>query len=346
MARRNYSLFYYYTLFTPVIYLMACVQGTAQDWQNTIGQLRIECPKGSKHVYEENSGEIIELPTSRGGSSAPAKFSLKEHVPPAIDQIGGSCVSFASAYYGMTTYLRKEQKNNELEPCDPMNLHTRIHAFLNTCDEIDDGSTPTLALTLLRDFGISTTTKFDSVLMNCEMIYPLQEYPTKLNTWKKLNNSFSNLENIKYAISKGNPIMAGISTNLSLTIYHSKYWKSFKPIAKNLSLVTKEDRLTLIAILKQLLPDDCRGYTNKDILREFEKTADIEALTDFCWQGKLPLENQGPHAICIIGYDNNRYGGAFEVVNSWGSEWGNDGYLWIKYSDFYKMFPSFFMIGN
>jgi hypothetical protein len=143
---------------------------------------------------------------------------LKEHVPPAIDQIGGSCVSFASAYYGMTTYLRKEQKNNELEPCDPMNLHTRIHAFLNTCDEIDDGSTPTLALTLLRDFGISTTTKFDSVLTNCEMIYPLQEYPTKLNTWKKLNNSYSNLENIKYAISKGNPIMAGISTNLSLTI--------------------------------------------------------------------------------------------------------------------------------
>jgi C1A family cysteine protease len=102
----------------------------------------------------------------------------------------------------------------------------------------------------------------------------------------------------------------------------------------------------LIAILKQLLPDDCRGYTNKDILREFEKTADIKALADFCWQGKLPLENQGPHAICIIGYDNNRYGGAFEIVNSWGSEWGNDGYLWIKYSDFYKMFPSFFMIGN
>jgi C1A family cysteine protease len=44
----------------------------------------------------------------------------------------------------------------------------------------------------------------------------------------------------------------------------------------------------------------------------------------------------GGHAMCVIGYDDNKYGGAFEIQNSWGSWWGNDGYIWIKYDDFQK----------
>jgi hypothetical protein len=40
------------------------------------------------------------------------------------------------------------------------------------------------------------------------------------------------------------------------------------------------------------------------------------------------------HAMCVVGYDDNRYGGAFEVLNSWGRKWGNGGYIWIPYSAF------------
>ncbi len=39
------------------------------------------------------------------------------------------------------------------------------------------------------------------------------------------------------------------------------------------------------------------------------------------------------HAMVIIGYDNNKYGGAFQILNSHGVEWGNDGKIWIKYND-------------
>lgn len=42
------------------------------------------------------------------------------------------------------------------------------------------------------------------------------------------------------------------------------------------------------------------------------------------------------HAMCVIGYDDNKYGGAFEVQNSWGTSWGNKGYVWIKYTDFVR----------
>jgi hypothetical protein len=47
-----------------------------------------------------------------------------------------------------------------------------------------------------------------------------------------------------------------------------------------------------------------------------------------------PTANHGGHAMCVIGYDDNKYGGAFEIQNSWGNWWGNDGYIWIKYADF------------
>lgn len=40
------------------------------------------------------------------------------------------------------------------------------------------------------------------------------------------------------------------------------------------------------------------------------------------------------HAMCVIGYDDNIAGGAFRVLNSWGTSWGDNGMVWIKYADF------------
>jgi len=39
------------------------------------------------------------------------------------------------------------------------------------------------------------------------------------------------------------------------------------------------------------------------------------------------------HGMAVIGCDDNKAGGAFEVMNSWGADWGNAGFMWIKYSD-------------
>jgi hypothetical protein len=44
----------------------------------------------------------------------------------------------------------------------------------------------------------------------------------------------------------------------------------------------------------------------------------------------------GGHAMCVVGYDDTKYGGAFEVMNSWGASYGENGFVWIKYSDFKK----------
>lgn len=49
------------------------------------------------------------------------------------------------------------------------------------------------------------------------------------------------------------------------------------------------------------------------------------------------MENTGAHrlhAMTVVGYDDNKYGGAFEVMNSWSEGWGNKGFFWVKYDDF------------
>lgn len=41
------------------------------------------------------------------------------------------------------------------------------------------------------------------------------------------------------------------------------------------------------------------------------------------------------HAILCVGYDDSKFGvGAVKIVNSWGTQWGEKGYTWIRYSDF------------
>lgn len=42
----------------------------------------------------------------------------------------------------------------------------------------------------------------------------------------------------------------------------------------------------------------------------------------------------GLHAMCLIGYNNET--GAVFIKNSWGRNWGSDGYVWYSYASFMK----------
>jgi len=42
----------------------------------------------------------------------------------------------------------------------------------------------------------------------------------------------------------------------------------------------------------------------------------------------------GGHAMCVIGYDDYKEGGAFQIMNSWGPSWGKNGVAWVSYKDF------------
>lgn len=45
------------------------------------------------------------------------------------------------------------------------------------------------------------------------------------------------------------------------------------------------------------------------------------------------------HGMAIVGYDDKKgVNGAFKVVNSWGSNWGNNGFIWVDYNFFINTF--------
>jgi len=56
--------------------------------------------------------------------------------------------------------------------------------------------------------------------------------------------------------------------------------------------------------------------------------------TTYCVADKTG-NNRGGHHICLLGYDDAKVThdgtGAFRLVNSWGTGWGNQGYAWISY---------------
>jgi hypothetical protein len=56
------------------------------------------------------------------------------------------------------------------------------------------------------------------------------------------------------------------------------------------------------------------------------------------------------HALCIVGYDNNKGPrGAFKVVNSWSDQWGAGGFIWVDYNFMFSSFvfnKNFFVAVN
>jgi len=44
----------------------------------------------------------------------------------------------------------------------------------------------------------------------------------------------------------------------------------------------------------------------------------------------------GGHAMVVIAYDDEKYGGSFQILNSWGNSWGDNGKVWVPYRDFVK----------
>ena len=53
-----------------------------------------------------------------------------------------------------------------------------------------------------------------------------------------------------------------------------------------------------------------------------------------CWQPEGGDRVLGGHAMCVVGYDDSKEGGAFKIMNSWGSDWGDRGFGWVRYREF------------
>jgi C1A family cysteine protease/transposase-like protein len=69
------------------------------------------------------------------------------------------------------------------------------------------------------------------------------------------------------------------------------------------------------------------GMRIKDSLKKLTKTNAI-------WK---PIDNAsdnilGGHALCVVGYNDSL--GVFEIMNSWGDKWGDNGYFFMNYKEY------------
>ena len=62
------------------------------------------------------------------------------------------------------------------------------------------------------------------------------------------------------------------------------------------------------------------------------------------WSPSSSEKIQGGHAMCVIGYDDTKYGGSFELMNSYGTQFGDNGFVWISYTDMKKYMQEAYII--
>lgn len=61
------------------------------------------------------------------------------------------------------------------------------------------------------------------------------------------------------------------------------------------------------------------------------------ATPGFIW--KTLTGNSGSHTMAVCGYDDAKH--AYKAINSWGTNWGDAGYIWIDY-DFFPVAASYY----
>lgn len=84
------------------------------------------------------------------------------------------------------------------------------------------------------------------------------------------------------------------------------------------------------AKVKKALSEKCPVVISMDIYPSFGKDKPM-------WNGDMTLadgESPGLHAMTVVGYDDDR--SAFQIMNSWGPNWCDGGFIWVRYADFAK----------
>jgi len=56
----------------------------------------------------------------------------------------------------------------------------------------------------------------------------------------------------------------------------------------------------------------------------------VSATAGYVWNSIA--DGNCPHAVIIVGYDDSK--NAYRIMNSWGTSWGDAGYLWVDYAVF------------
>jgi len=243
--------------------------------------------------------------TSTKADSLPTKVDLSPFVPSVINQGSlGTCVGVSTAYYMRTIMEAHRRQITNKDTIDalrfsPSFLYNSVKKKTDT--SCTAGTEIEVALEQLKTAGVARFA--EQGYPYCEANKPIAvSKSSKILDYVKLfglNYQTDTKEiAIKKALAEGSPVIVGIQTTDSLEqLGNNGFWKR--------------------------------------IWRHFWRFFGIEVSEEVgLWKPEKSASLRSGHAICIIGYDDTKFGvGAFRAVNSRGEDWGEDGFFWIRYSD-------------
>ncbi len=251
-----------------------------------------------RSVPQKKSNLVVNI------AGLPSKVDLSMYVPTVINQgTLGTCVGISTAYY-MRTIL--EAKRLNITDKDSINALRFSPSFLYNAikDSLDKnckrGAEVAAALEFMKNKGVAKLSQ--QRYPDCTPKKSLQpDESSRIMDYIRLFGLNNRQENVvistKKALAEGTPVIIAIQTTPSL---------------------------------------DELGFWHKlwiRLLRWFGFDTDDEF---GLWNPAKSKKLRGGHAVCVVGYDDAKFGGAFHVVNSRGENWGDEGFFWIRYQDYTK----------
>ena len=236
---------------------------------------------------------------SRAYTSIPAAYSLKQYAPiPNSQGRYGTCVGWSSAY-AARTIAESIAINRTDRFLNTQNVFSPLFVFKNVHFYKYNDPDPS------GDRGIPIVYALDFLKSEGAIKMPSNELTLLIQNFKVADYS-DKTRYQRYPIAD------------YTTLYRS-YQLTDDAVLPRTQLVKKSISEKKPVVISIICPDS------------FQKAKEV------WYPDETPdINTSGGHALCVVGYDDNKYGGAFEIQNSWGTKWGIDGYIWIPYTVFEK----------
>ncbi len=239
------------------------------------------------------------LPLSfRSFRGMPSSYSLEKYCPTPGDQGNhGTCVAFANAYGVGTILYAKTHDITDKSVIDKYAFSaTYLYEQIKNVGDNDcqNGSDPITALRTMNENGDAFQS---AVPYSCN--YTITDDIKQTAALYKIDD---------YSILFAQPGM----------------------LTTDLFVLSEEEAIS--STKKALLegsPVSCAFFLPETFFRITTEvwTTDPALDTPSDWQ-------HSGHAMTVVGYDDDKFGGAFRVLNSWGTDWADGGFVWMRYKDF------------
>lgn len=247
-------------------------------------------------LYDSVPVKAVQL--SRAYTSLPAAYSLKQYAPiPNNQGQYGTCAGWASAYAARTI-------------AESIALN-RTDRFLSTGNVFS----PLFVYKNVRFYNYNDPNPSgkDGIAITYALDFLKREGAIKM-----LNNEITLINSL-------------LIQNFLLSDYSDKSRYKRYTIEKYVRLIDDEKSTKIQKVKKSISEKKPVIIAIIPCPPSFQKAKEVWDTTE-----EPDINSSGGHALCVVGYDDNKYGGAFEIQNSWGTNWGNDGYIWIPYTVFDK----------